>query len=109
MCHAVIERGSEQRLRVIVLGVFEDLARGAFFNDFAIAHDDHIVAQRAHDFEIVADEQIRELALLLQIAQQIDNLRLHAHVERTRWLVQHDKFGFKHHCARNSDALTLAA
>ena len=61
----VIKCGREQRARIILAGVLEDLARRAFFNNLAVAHDDHIVAQRAHDFQVVADEKVCEIALFL--------------------------------------------
>jgi hypothetical protein len=45
----------------------------------------------------------------LQVAQQIDDLRLHAHVERRGRLVQHDELRLQHHGAGDRDALALAA
>ena len=45
----------------------------------------------------------------MQIAQQIDNLRLYGHIERACRLVQHDEFGLQHHGAGDGDALALAA
>ena len=36
----------------------------------------------SHQPQIVRDEQIGQLQLLLQVHQQIDDLRLHRHVER---------------------------
>ncbi|MNS68216.1 hypothetical protein D3C72_1014910 [compost metagenome] len=47
--------------------------------------------------------------LCLEIAQEIDHLRLHTHVERGCRLIQHDETGFKHHGAGNGDALALAS
>ena len=57
----------------------------------------------------MADEEIGEVALLLQVAQQIDDLRLHRHVERAGRLVEHDELRLQHHGARDGDALALAA
>ncbi len=57
----------------------------------------------------MADEEIGEIVLLLQVAQQIDHLRLHAHVERRGRLVEHDEARLQHHGAGNGDALALAA
>ena len=61
------------------------------------------------DLQIVADEEIGEIVLGLQVAQQIDDLRLHAHVERRGRLVEHDEARLEHHGARDRDALALAA
>ena len=44
----------------------------------------------------------------LQVAQQIDYLRLHAHVERRGRFVEHHEARLQHHGARNRDALALA-
>ena len=69
----------------------------------------HVVGERAHHLQVVADEQVGEVVLLLQVAQQVDHLRLHAHVERRGRLVQHDEARLQHHGAGNRDALALAA
>ena len=45
----------------------------------------------------------------LQVAQQVDDLRLHAHVERRGRLVEHDEARLQHHGAGDRDALALAA
>ena len=55
------------------------------------------------------DEQIGEIAPLLQVAQQIDHLRLDQHVERAGRLVEHDEGRLQHQRARERDALALAA
>ena len=57
----------------------------------------------------MADEQIREVVLFLQLAQKIDDLRLNAHVEGAGRLVEHDEFRLQHHGAGDRDALALAA
>ena len=70
----------------------------------------HVVAeQRAHHLEVVADEQVGEVVLLLQVAQQVDDLRLHRHVERAGRLVEHHELRLQHHGAGDGDALALAA
>src|SRR5208282_1556440 len=58
---------------------------------------------------VVADEEIGELVLLLQLAQEIDDLRLHRHVEGRGRLVEHDEARREHHRPRDGDALALAA
>src|SRR5216110_526608 len=47
--------------------------------------------------------------LRLEIAQQVDDLRLHRHVERGRRLVEDDEARLQHHRARDRDALALPA
>ncbi len=46
---------------------------------------------------------------LLQLAQEVDDLRLHAHVERRGRLVEHDEARLQHHGAGDGDALPLPA
>ena len=65
--------------------------------------------QRADHAEIVADEEICQAIALLQRAQEIDDLRLHRHVERRGRLVEHEKARLQHEGAGNRDALALAA
>ena len=57
----------------------------------------------------MADEQIGQVAPHLQVAQQIDDLRLHRAVERRGRLVEHDDFGIERQSAGDGDALALAA
>jgi hypothetical protein len=52
---------------------------------------------------------VKPSGYFLQVAQQVDHLRLHAHVERRGRLVQHDEFRLQHHGAGDGDALALAA
>ena len=59
--------------------------------------------------EVVRDEQVRELNSLLQVHQQIDDLRLHRHVERRHRLVADDQSRPQRERARDAQALPLAA
>ena len=63
----------------------------------------------SHQPQIVRDEQIRQLQLLLQIHQQVDDLRLHRHVERRHRLVEHQERRVERQRARQTDPLPLAA
>ena len=65
--------------------------------------------RRPNHPQIVTDEQIAELMVGLQLLQQIDDLRLHRHVQGTGWFVQYHEARFQHHGARDRDALPLAA
>ncbi|MBA7705318.1 hypothetical protein ES703_114146 [subsurface metagenome] len=47
----------------------------------AIAKDENIVGQGAHNPEIVADEQVGQVVSSLEIAQQLNDLILYGHVE----------------------------
>ncbi len=54
-------------------------------------------------------KHVGQRVLLLQPAQEVDDLRLHRHVEGTRRLVQHVELRVQRQCARNGDALPLPA
>ena len=47
--------------------------------------------------------------LFLELAQQVDDLRLHRHVERRGRLVEHHEAGLQDHGPGDRDALALAA
>ncbi len=96
-------------LGVGVLRVLEDRLGRALLDDLAGAQHDHLVGERPHDLEVVADEQVGEAVLFLELAQQVDDLRLHRHVQRRGRLVQHDEARLEHQRPGDGDALALAA
>ena len=48
----------------------------------------HAVGHEAHDLEIVADEDVGEAELVLEVEQQVQHLRLDRLVERRDRLVE---------------------
>ena len=108
-CRLVGEGGGEQRARVVVLRRAEDRPRFAALHHLAAPHHDDFARQRPHDPQIMRNEQIGEVATALQVAQQIDDLRLDRHVQGRRRLVEHHEARIERHRARNGDALALAA
>ena len=63
----------------------------------------------SHDREVVADQDVAEAELLLQVLQQVEHLRLHRDVERADRLVGDDQLRLRDQRARDRDALALAA
>src|SRR5208282_4384262 len=61
------------------------------------------------DRDVVGDEQIGEAELLLQITQQVDDLRLYRYVECGNRLVADDEAGVERQCPGDADALALSA
>lgn len=59
---------AEQRPTVIV------------FHAAAVLHNRHPVSQLADDAQVMSDKQQPHVQLLLQLAQQLQNLRLHRYV-----------------------------
>lgn len=60
---------AEQRPTVIV------------FHAAAVLHNRHPVSQLADDAQVMSDKQQPHVQLLLQLAQQLQNLRLHRYVQ----------------------------
>ena len=48
----------DQRARIGVPGIGEQLGGRAGFDDLAEIHHQHAIAQQAHDIEVVADKQV---------------------------------------------------
>src|SRR3954468_4109324 len=69
------QRRGKQRLGVGMLRPFEDVRGRALLDHLAAAHHDHRVGERPDDLEVMADEEIGELPPLLEVAQEIDDLR----------------------------------
>ena len=72
-------------------------------------HHAHLIAHVPHDGQVVADEQIGQLPLALQVLHDVQHLRLHRHVECRGGLVAHEKFRLGGQRAGNRNALALAA
>ena len=49
---------------------------GAVLDHLAVLHDQHLAGQRADHLQVVADEEVGQAVLLLQLAQQVDDLGL---------------------------------
>ena len=59
--------------------------------------------------QVVGDEQVGQPALLLEVMQQIDDLRLHRNIQSAHRLVADDQLRFNSQCTGNTDALALSA
>src|SRR5713226_1461506 len=78
-------------------------------DDLAQIHHQHALADVLHHGEIVGDEKVSQPALLLEVLQQIDDLRLHRDIERADRLVTDDQLRFHRQRAGDADPLALAA
>ena len=84
------------------------LGIGGLDNDAEIHHGD-AVGDVFYDGKIVRDENVGEPEPVLQIAQQVQDLRADRHIQRRHRLVADDEFRFHRERAGNGDALALAA
>src|SRR3954453_23824128 len=101
--------GGEECLRVLDLRVLVDRVRVALLADLPEVHHGDPIAHSPDDSEIVSDEQVRKPELLLQVLEQVEDLRLDRDVERRDGLVTHDQLRVQGECARDADALALPA
>ena len=101
--------GGHQRLRVRVQRVVEQLRALRHFDELAQVHDGHPVADVPHQRQVVRDEQVRQPEPLLQVLQQIDDLRLHRDVQRRHRLVADQQLRLDGQRAGDADALALPA
>ena len=86
--------GREQRLRVGMHGIGEQIALFSLFVHVPEVHDAHFVGNVFDDRQIVRNKDICKIILLLQIFEQIYDLRLNGNVQRGNGLVAYDQFGF---------------
>ena len=99
----------QKRLRVGVFGRLEQRLYVRDLDEFAQVHHRDAVADVPDHREVVRDEEIGEAEVVLQIRQQVEDLRLHGDVERARRFVEYQEVGFDGEGAGDADPLALAA
>ena len=92
-----------------MLRVGEHLGGRPDLDDLAEVHHADAVAHVLDRVDVVRDEQVRQVELVLQVVEQLQDLRAHRQVERRGRLVQHDELRACHDRAGDADALLLAA
>ena len=102
------DRG-QQRHRVRVARVAVELLDRADLDDLAEVHDADAVGEVLDDRQVVADEQVGQVEVALQVEQQVEHLALDRHVERRHGLVRDDEVGAQRERPGDADALPLAA
>ncbi|MNY58688.1 hypothetical protein D3C86_1950560 [compost metagenome] len=84
-------------------------AGGAFLDDAPEVHHGHALAEIAGHAQVVGDEDQRQAHVLAQIAQQVEQLRLHRYIEPGHRLIGNDGRGLGGQRARHGHAPHLAA
>ena len=85
--------GREQRARVVVLRRVEDVVDGALLLELAAVHHEHAVREPGDHAEVVRDQDDRGAEAAFQILHELEDLRLHGHVERRGRLVGDQHLG----------------
>ena len=86
-CSRGIRHGGQQCSSVGVNGRGEQRISGRYLDQSSQVDDEYSMAQMPDDRQIVADEQHRGTEFPLQIEQQIDDLSLDGHIQRTDRLI----------------------
>jgi hypothetical protein len=86
----------------------EDGIAGAALDDAAFVHDGDQMAHVPNDLQVVADEEVADPEVALQVHEQIEDLALHGHVERGDRLVADDEVRLESESPGDADALLLA-
>ena len=102
-------RRAQEHPRIGMLRPLEQRIDRRKLHDLAEIHHGHAVGDVPHDAEVVAQKQHRQLQLLLQVLQELEDLRADRHIERRDRLVGDEHAGAQRQRARNRDALALAA
>ena len=92
-----------------MLRVLVDRLALADLDDLAEVHDGDAVGDLPDHRQVVRDEDVGQVEVTLQVAQQVEDLRLDRHVERGDRLVADDQLRRQRERARDADALALAA
>ena len=102
-------RRIEQRLRIGMARRGEQRLGRADLDHLAEIHHRDAMRDVADQAQIVRDEHHGQLQPLLQLQQQVDDLRLHRDIERRDQLVGDQHLGLDRKRPRDADALALAA
>ena len=81
----------------------------AHLDDAAEVHDRNPVGDVLDHLEVVADEEVGEVQLLLDVEQEVEDLAAHGHVEGRRRLVEDHHVGLGGDGAGDADTLPLPA
>src|SRR5713101_7325910 len=85
------------------------LVRRSLLHNASRLHDDDTIAQKPHHVKVVGHEQIAHPERILEVLQQIEDERLHRHIERGRGLVLNDEIGVERNRPRDAAARLLSA
>jgi hypothetical protein len=100
---------SQKSLRVGMLRIAEHLGDRALLDDLALEHHADAIRDLTHDAEIMGDEQHRHVEPALQLGEELQDLRLHRHVEGGGGLVGDEEIGLVGKRHGDHHALALAA
>ncbi len=101
--------GGQKLARIGMLRIFEDRRARADFHDPAQIHHTYLMGDPFDHGHVMADEQVTQAQVRLQVHHQVDDLRLHGHIQRADRLIRDDQLGVYSERAGYGGALALAA
>ena len=106
---AQLGHGRQQGTGVGVLRRCKHVARLALFHLVAAVHHQHAVGHFGHHAHVVGDEDHAHVHLVLQLANELQDLRLNGYVQRGGGLVGNEQLRLAGQRHRNHHALAHAA
>ena len=92
-----------------MLRIAADLFRRAGFHKLPLMQHQDFIADVFYHRQVMADEQVGQAQFLLEILEQVDDLRLDAHVERTHRFIADNKPGLHRQGPGDPNSLPLTA
>ena len=90
-----------------MLGVLDQLRRWSQFHDAPAVHHRDPVGKVSRAREVMGDVQERQLVLLLQLAEQVEDLGAAGGVDHRYRLIRDEVVGLEDHGPGDADALSL--
>ena len=106
---AQLRQGLEQCFGIGMGRLPEDFSDGSAFDDLTGVHDADPVGHVGHNTQVVGDVNHRHFQFLLQLTDELEDLRLHGHVQCGSGLVTDQNLGTAGNGGGNDHALTHTA
>src|SRR4029453_14856902 len=97
----------EQFSSVFVLWGLIDGLGGGGLDKVTAVHDEDVMADVLNHGEVMADKKVSQAEFGLKVLQEVDDLRLHADIERTHRFITDDEARFDGERAGDADPLAL--
>lgn len=98
-----------QQLRIGMFGLLDDRIAWAAFDTLPSIHDQRVLREIAGAGDVVGNEEDRQLLLLLEPEQQIQDAKTDRHIEHRHGLIGEQHPWPSRQRPRNGDTLSLAA
>ncbi len=103
-----MRNGCDEALSVRVLRVHEHVCSRTLLNQIALFHHDHAVGDFRNHAEVVRDKHDTHAFTFLNLAYEVQNLRLRRNIECCRGFVSDQDIGVERQSHSDHDTLTLS-